>query len=318
MHKSRFLSMKNAIFFFFISVFLLLDFSCREKITPAYLILKEEDFKDCIDIKNYNSTHDASLTPNELSAIADQTFTAVLVSLNGRELGYWKPPCKIPLLPDYSKENNIRLIPCVRVPASTFTVEPYYFVSAVEKFFPLEEEGEYRFPKFELEYVPSVTFPILDIFDDGTEFKPNNPGTFPTKMEIYNDSIDLKKSIGKIVLSDSIKYFDVVTDYFPLMGRGERHFLEIKYKSIDGTMYTHLNFKNSPVGVTNQDLGIYPASEGRWQTGYFNISEWIQKASYTDSKIMVRLQITGIKNDEKKQAEFYFDHIKVITMTALY
>ena len=309
--------MKKNYFLVFLFIILILNFSCKKPdIIPAYLILLDEDFKDCIDVTNYNNTHEQNYDEKELAAIKQQNFRDVLVSLNGTMLGYFPLPCTIPLLPNYSGRNNIRVIPCVRTPNTSTTTLPYHFVTPVEQFFEMEKEGEYRLSDFKLKYMPSVDFPVLETFKQSTAFSPRLPA-YPTKIEISYDE-ELDKDIGKIALVDSATYFDVVTSYFPLLGRGERQFWEISYKSINGQMTTYLNFEKNISGITVQPMMVYPSTQGVWKKTYIDITDIVMQASSIAPQVSVRLQITGIREKESLDSYFYFENIKLITMNAPY
>jgi hypothetical protein len=311
--------MKKNYSLIFLFLFLVLNFSCRKPdITPAYLILSDKDFIDCIDVSDFNITHDQNYDPKELDAIKQQRFKDVLVSLNGKELGYWQLPCKIPLLPNYSGNNNIRIIPCVRLINTTTTTIQYHFVTPIEQFFEMKKEGEYRLSDFKLKYIPSVEFPVLETFTQSTDFKPRADSLYAAAIEIVYDK-ELKKDIGRIVLFDTVKFFDVVTSYFPLLGKGERQFWEISYKSINGEMTTHLNFEKTISGITHQDMMVLPSTEGVWKKAYINITDIIMQVSSTAPQVSVRLEITGLRNNASLDTSyFYFENIKLITMDAPY
>lgn len=303
--------------FFFLVVILMLNCTCsRPEITPAFLILTVEDFQDCIDVSDYNSIHDQNYDQKELDAIKQQNFTDVLVSLNGKELGYWYLPCSIPLLPDYSGKNNIRVIPCVRTANTSTTTLQYLFVNPIEQLFELEREELFRFPGLSFKYDSSVDFPVLETFTQSTLFKPRVEDEFPAAIEIFYDE-ELQKDIGRVILSDSAKFFDIVTSYFPLPGQGERLFWEISYKIINGQMFTHLGFENS-MTMIEQNMMIFPATEGAWKKAYIDITNTIMEASYTASQVSTRLRITGLRNSTTVDTEFYFENIKLITMDAPY
>ena len=317
--------MKKCYTLFFITFIIFLNFSCKREITPAYLLLCEDDFKDCIHVANFNSVHETTYDDEELEAIKQQNFRDVLVSLNGKELGYWQLPCKIPLLPNYSDKNYVRILPCARVPYTSLTAVPYYFLSPVEQFFEMEREGEYRLSNFKVEYVPSVAFPILETFSQTTVFKPFDT-IFPTPMEIFYDKDyyekDKGKNVGKIALKDSVDFFNVVTSYFTLNGRGVRQFWEMYYKCDSGEMITYLNFQNSASGVPQQDMIVFPAT-ATWKKVYIDLTDIITWACGSADRISVRLGIRGYpsQNNEKENAKnsyFYFGNIKVITMSAPY
>ena len=308
--------MKKNFYFFFFAAIVFLNFSCNPDITPAYLILTEKDFKDCISTENFNNVHETTYDDEELVAIRQQNFRDVLVSINGHELGYYQLPCTIPLLPDYSTKNHIRVYPCARYTVTSLTLTPYYFITPVEQFIEMEKEGEYKLSDFKLEYVESVTFPILETFSQTTLFKPFDT-IFPTPMEIIYDS-NLKKNIGRIALEDTVSYFNVVSSYFYLKGRNARHFLEMYYKCDSGEMITYLDYQGSGSGVPHQDLVIYPATTS-WKKAYFDISEPITWAAGIQDRVYVRLGIRLISKDKNaKNAYFYFDNIKIISMYAPY
>jgi len=308
--------MKKNYFLFVIILFFLHIFSCkRPDITPAYLFLSAEDFKDCIDVSNFNNEFDTSYDDNELDVVKKQYFKDVFVSLNGTELGYWQLPCTIPLLPNYSNEDNIRIVPCVRVINTVVTTVQYPFVTPVVYFFEFEREKIFKVPKIEYKYVPSVEFPILETFVQSINFKPIEPDT--VSMKIWQDEA-LEKDIGRIVLKDSVSFFDVGTSYFYLLGKGERQFWEISYKSINGQMTTYLNFQNTISGITYQSMVVLPSTSGVWKHTYIDITDIIRQACDVASQVSVRLGISGNKNNDSFDAEFYFEYVKLITMAAPY
>jgi len=309
--------MNKSCFLFFLSIIIFLNFSCRKTdITPAFLVLTVEDFQDRIDnnLSEFNRIHDTSYDQEEFDIIRQQNFTDVLVSLNGKQLGYWNLPCRIPLLPDYSGNNNIRIIPCVRIPNTTLTTVPYHFLKPVEVFLDIEKEGEYRFPNLKFEYVPSVAFPMLETFEQGTRFA--------SLDSIYGARMEVSQSMGRIFLSDSLPYFNVATSYFHLVGQenGQRiqQFWEMRYMC-DGEMTTYFNYIDPISGITYaQDMIVLPSTKGSWKKVYIDLSNEIAWAARGASRVSVRLGIRGNRNSNSGSAYFYFDHIKLISMRAPY
>ena len=311
--------MKNNYPFLCLCVILMLNCTCSQPdITPAFLVLSVEDFKDCIDVSDYNRVHETNYDQKELATIKQQNFTDVLVSLNGKELGYWSLPCRIPLLPNYNDRNNIRIIPCVRTPNTVITTIQYHFITPIDQFFEMEREKEYRFPDLKLEYVPSVDFLVLETFTQSTDFSPRDKNEFPAAMEIIYDE-DLKQDIGRILLSDSSSvFFDVVTPYMPLQGEGKRYFWEFSYKIINGRITTHLSFENTISGIINQDLMLFSSTQGGWRKAYIDITEWIMQASNVASQVSTRLRITGTRTNASIDSYYCFENIKLISMDAPY
>jgi len=309
--------MKKFYLFFYISVIFLLNFTCQ-RIEPAiYLVLTKENFENCIDVSDFNSTHDKDYSEYNLDIISKQSFTDVYVEFRGTSLGYWALPCTIPLRPDYSGINNVMVTPCVRVVRTSLATQKYVFVSPIEWRIENIEAGEtYTFPEPTFKYLPSVDFPILETFEQSTNFTPRD-SAFNSSVEIYID--DSEKKMGRIALEDSAIYFDVVTNSFiKLLGQFETQFWEISYKIDNGTLFTHLNYKDSPLGITYQPLNWYPSttniSGNNWKKAYIDITEQVQMASNGAHQLSVRLQMTGLKDDELRNAYFYFEYIKLITI----
>jgi len=309
----RFFTMQKIytfLFLFFISLLLL---CCKKPdITPAYLLLTQEDFTNCVDVSNFNKEHEKDYDNAELEAIKHQIFKDVFVSLNGKELGYWSLPCKIPLLPDYAGNNILRIIPCARIPNTSLTTSQYSFLKPVEKDFYFTKEGEHTVSNLKYEYEKSVSFPKLETFETSTSFVSLDSTLAKIVLSNYGD-----KKVGKITLEDSLDFFNIATDYFSLLGRGVRQYWEIYYKSENGEMTTYLGFKNTLSGVTHQDMIVLPATQG-WKKVYIDLTDIVSLACGMANMVSVRLGIRGLQNDENVSANFYFDYVKVITIAAPY
>jgi hypothetical protein len=316
--ERRFLNMKKCYFFLSLFTLSFLFFLCKKPdITPAYLLLSEKDFEDCIEDNRskFNKEHGTDYNEKEYCTIRHHVFREVLVSLNGQELGYFTPPCRITLLPTFSGKEIIRLIPCARTPHTSLTTMQYRFLKPIERSFDMNKEGEYTFSNPIFEYVESVSFPILETFETSTSFLPRDT-TDNNGVEIFY-SEDLSKYIGKVSVVDSTNFFNVVTKYFKLTGSGVRHCWEMYYKSENGEMVTYLNYQNSSTGVTHQDMMVLPETNS-WKKIYIDLTEVISWASGYADNVSVRLGISGLRKSETGVANFYFDHVKVITMSAPY
>ena len=299
--------------FLFSVVFL--SFSCKKKdITPAYLVLSDDDFKDCIENSRsaFNKTHNVDYDEETFQVVRQQYFRDVYVSLNGKTLGYWNLPCTIPLLPDYSSENIVRIIPCVRVPGTSVTTLIYNFVKPVERAIVVEKKGEYRLSDFFFEYREGISFPFLETFGQIHNF---------SSVDTVNNCAPLNiipgESMGEILLNDSLPFFNIVTGFETILGTNCKHFWEFMYKS-DGEMTTYLNFRGAASGATQATLAVYPSTKGVWKKAYIDISEQVQMAAFGASAISVRLGMRGIRNADESTACFQFKYVKLISMVSYY
>jgi len=311
--------MKNRHLLFFVFLIVFFSFSCEKIPPPVFLYLTAEEFTDCLenDLVEFNKKHDTNYSEEEFQVIRQHLFRDAWVSINGKSVAPWKLPCLIPLIPQYGKPNNIRVSACVRDPNSELMTKEYLFVTPVTQTFDNLAKGDtIRLSPFTLEYVPGVEFPILDAFIQDTKFSPRDT-TYNTPMTLtFNDT--LKKNIGTISLSKSDLYFDVVTQYQLMPGKGQRQYWEICYRSYNGEMVGYLGFEKSLVGITQRNIFVLPSTEGKWKKLYVNVTEDINDACSTASQINVRLGISGYKVDDSKSAQFCFEYVKLITMPALY
>ena len=315
--KRRFFSMKKSYLLYCLSIIAFIPFACKKPdITPAYLILSDKDFIDsvCVNVSNFNTEHDTHYEKEELEIIRQHSFKDVWVSFNGHAT-YWQLPCTIPVLPDYSKKNNVRIIPCVRTANTTLTTLQYHFLNPVDFDITLEKEEKRVISPGKFEYRKEVNFPLLETFSQSTDFASLDT-LEGANIEIYVDNEH--KSMGRILLNNTSKYFDIGTPYMNLDGHGVRHFWEIYYKSEGGEMFTRLQFRNTVTGAVKQDMVNFPATKGVWKKGYIDITEWVSMACGTASKISVSLCIRGIRNKNVENAEFYLGHVKLISMEARY
>jgi len=307
--------MKKYYFLLFLSLQIFLFFSCRRPdITPAYIIFSAEDFKDCIenDLDKFNKIHSTDYTDREFEIIRLHNFRDVHISLNGTFLGYWQLPCTIPIKPDYSIKNNIRIIPCVRFINNTQTTAQYSFVKPIEKFIDIEREGEYRFSDLKFEYEERVSFPVFETFEQGTRFTSIDT-IYGAPIEIFQRG---DKSVGRIVLKDPWNYFKIATDYFKLLGQGVKQFWEITYRC-DEEMATFLHFQKTSGNVSTDVVNLY-ATKGVTKTVYIDLTEIVSQVAGFDENVSVRLGISGIRNSDTATVVFDIENVKLITMRAPY
>ena len=92
--------------------------SCkRVDLIPAYIVITPEDFENCIDVSNFNETHDQNFDQDKLTALTRHKFTHVNVYVNNKNLGCWELPCKVPVL-DVNNTDSCTLIMLPAFPMS--------------------------------------------------------------------------------------------------------------------------------------------------------------------------------------------------------
>ncbi len=309
--------MKNYYVLFF-PILIFLFYACTPPIdAPAYLVVSPKDFEDRIDVSDFNSIHETDYDSLELSVIKHQMFRDVHVSLNGQELGFWylagnatKQNCRIPLIPDFSNSNHLRLIPCVRVPSNVVTTAQYPFVEPIVMDLHIQPEEEVNLPTLTLKYRKEVSFPILETFMQSTMFS-NQDTLDGAPLKLIHDSDG--RPVLEILLTDSLSYFDIATERLePMRPYNARFFLEFAYRT-NGIMTTYIVFSN---GIRS-DLAVFQSSTGNWMKGYVDITEIMRQGAGMSDLVSISLGFRGNPIDASNTF-FHFGHVKLIAMDAPY
>lgn len=284
--------------------------SCNEKdLTPAYLVISEADFQNCVDVSNFNSLHEQSYDQFQLNAIASQRFKDVWVYVNGNNLGCWELPCKIPILPNYSDVNIVKLVPGIRLNGVSTMIPAYPFLATFTTTYYMDREGTYYLSErgVSFTYPPTIIFPLLETFDQSTAFATIDADG--VNIEIANED---QKSVGKISLEDTMKFFDIKSPIFSLRGSGNFAFWEMDYKC-DNHVYCEL-FIHTISGVTVPvSLVSLNPTNGEWKKIYINLTSTLTNYTTTYSTIPIELVMSGNRKSDQSNTYFYFDNLKIIT-----
>ena len=292
-------------------VFVVLFFTaCNEPdLTPAYLVITEADLQNCVDVSQFNATHDQSYDQVQLDAIASHRFRNAWVYLNGKNLGCWELPCKIPILPHFDGENEVKLVPGIRLNGMSSMIPAYPFLVPFTFSTYFEREGTYHLtdhhPTFV--YQPTTLFPLLETFDQSTTFSPVDTGGIA--MTIVNDGIH---SIGEICLTDTLKYFDIKSEEYVLKGNGNFTFWEMDYKC-DEHISCGLFVRTISGMVVPVSLVSLNPSKGEWRKVYINLTTVLANYTGVNTTVPVQLVMTGNRKGDQSDTYFQFDNIKIVT-----
>lgn len=289
---------------------ILLFCACKQpNLTPAYILITYDDINNCVDISNYNETHSSNYDAEQLAAFQQHTFTHVNVYVNGKNLGCWQVPCKIPVL-DVSAEDTstVIILPAFRKTGMTNTIQGYPFFNVLQKKLLLKPGETFRIADDPLNFIysPYSECPYLETFSNSSSFSPmdtNNTLTFiPT---IYDG-----RSVGAITLTSDTS-FDVMSTPITLPARNYFVYLEITYK-IDADMNLGLKMSTAQHPNTVHPLGGMYSTNGEWKTIYFELESVMQQYHYTaGSSTSATIVLEGI-GEKNKTTHFYIDNIKVI------
>lgn len=293
-----------------LSIILCLAASCKQpNLTPAYLLITYEDINNCVDVSNYNETHSVNYDAEQLAAFQQHNFTHVNVYVNGKNLGCWQVPCRVPVLDVSANDTaNVVILPAFRKTGMTTTIQGYPFFNVLRKRLLLKPGETYSLENDPLSFIysPSATCPYLETFSNSSSFSPSDSTNPTTFMPTLHDG----RSVGAITLTTDTS-FDVASIPVTLPARNYYVYLEITYK-IDANM--NLGVKMSTARYPN---AVYPiggmyATNGEWKTIYFELESVLSSYHYTSGNVTnATIVLDGI-GDRNKPTHFYIDNIKII------
>lgn len=312
--KAKILYMKRYIYLILstIAIVLLVN-SCKEPdLTPVYIHVVPEDFVNCIDVSNFNETHDQNLDQEQLLALTRHTFTHVNVYVNNKNLGCWELPCKVPVLDVNSNDTStLVLIPAFPMSGMTNTISGYPFINICRQKVVLKKGTTYEVSENKpvYQYSEYAKFPFFKTFSNSTPFTPsssslNDQNLLPT---VYDGNY-----VGEVILNDEDgQSFDVTSTPFIAPVGSYRTILEIRYRSeanisVAIKMKTAYNPYNAyPIG------GIYKSPD-EWKTIHFDLTNTINSYhSGSGSATELNLILSGA-GDEGTVSRVDIDDIKVI------
>ncbi|MBR4911214.1 MAG: hypothetical protein IKZ54_00015 [Bacteroidales bacterium] len=290
--------------------------SCkRVDLVPAYIVITPEDFENCIDVSNFNETHDQNFDQDKLAALTRHKFTHVNVYVNNKNLGCWELPCKVPVL-DVSNTDSCTLIMLPAFPMSGManTISGYPFLNITRQKVLLQKDHVYEVAQNRPKYVYSeyTLFPYFETFSNSTSFSP-----VPTPDSTQNDLTFMPvayedKNVGEIILNDGAGlHFDVQSTPFTVPVGSYRVVLEIRYKT-EGKMDISAKMSGAYYPYRWYSVGGINASPNEWKTIHFDLTNTINSnygssGNWTDLTLM----LTGV-GKEGQDTHYYIDDIKVV------
>lgn len=290
-----------------ILVIALIGSSCnREDLTPSYVIITKEDLQNSIDMSRFNDVQATSFSQDDLEAIANQDFTHIGLLVDGKNLGIYALPCKIPILA--SDSTQLRILPCFKMNGMSTTIRSYsVMVAPFVTTIYLTKDQNYTFANnpIKFEYYRGVHFPILEPFNNSTSFAPSD--TSGVGLVVQN--VD-GQNIGVISIDHARGNFEIVSPELNLPAVGKNLFLELNYKC-DQEMYVAVLTKAHNFNSWTQHSLIGIRSSDEWKKMYVNLTDIISNYSEGYSTVTSQLLFSG-NSLEAPSAKFYFDNIKII------
>ncbi len=295
-----------------LSITLLLG-SCKENdLTPVYIHVTEKTFEDCIDVSDFNETHEQNFDQEQLEALKRHKFTHVNVYVNNKNLGCWQIPCKVPVLGISGADTStLVLLPAFPISGMSNTIWSYPFLNICRQKVVLQKGTTYETEQNPPRYVYSeyARFPFFQTFSNSTPFMPSD--TSRSKLNLLPVSYD-GKNVGELVMSDSTaRSFDIYSPQIPMPVGNYRVLLEIRYKTecpvdISMKMSTAINPHMAyPIG------GFY-ASPNEWKTIHFDLTNTINNNHNAAGTATLGTLIFSGVGEKGKVSHVRIDDVKVV------
>ena len=272
------------------------------------------NFRGSQEIPAYIHVDTFLLTTNyPIEGAASHKITDAWLYIDDDLQGCYELPATIPVLE--RGKHKITLIPGIKLNgiSKTRTINPFYTPFTVENFELEEKVIDTILPS--VTYYPidesSIVFRYIEDFERQVSLE-NTADSDTTIIrterdseENWNDMEGNSHYSGYVWIGDSTNYFCLASEEFhDLPNQGNSVFLEIDYKCNE-VFEVGLFAKIS--GVESIPL-IYVNPSPTWNKIYVNLGPNITDAQEAE---YFKFYIAG-KVDEDKEAEYYFDNIKLI------
>ena len=300
---------KTITLFFSVLLFLLLFCSCKKTdLTASYLYIDANAFS--IDMTNFNEEFATAYDQGELDCIASHNFPDAWVMVNGKDLGTWELPCKIPVL---AKENaTVQIFPGMKMNGSSTSRPRYPFTDANKQTINLKPNVITRISSIPVNYYSTTGFKVVENFerDYNGNFtaEDSNGVNFEHLYDVENPS----NRIGRISLEGDVMDFNVLSPLMKFTNDVQYVFLEMDYRCDveNAQIYAGvLITKPTTVVATDEPLVVVNATQ-KWKKIYINLTQAVLR-NHTSEAVGYRVYLSGGRSDSTP-IHYYFDNIKVI------
>ncbi|MDR1113062.1 MAG: hypothetical protein LBL18_04800 [Bacteroidales bacterium] len=280
--------------------------SCKkEDLAPSYIEITKEDLQNSMDMNDFNFVQNTTYTAEELAAIARQNFTHVGLLVNGKNLGVYTLPAKIPIL--NSDSTQLYIMPCVKMDGISTTVRNYDVMVGpciTTIFLKKGEIYSFKDNPIRFKFQKGVQIPLLELFSNSTVFSPDTiVSSIPLKIEMIDG-----QNVGVITINETQKPFELIGPEMIVPAQGKNLFFEMDYKC-DRDIYVGIDLYYNGLWNARSLIGLRPTST--WNKVYVNLTKIVGNGAQGSATIKARMRLAGNSMDAE-QAKFCFDNMKVI------
>lgn len=300
--------MKKSVVVPFILLLCILLGSCKKTdLTASYLYIDTAAFY--VDMANFNEDFSTGYDQGELDCIASHNFPDAWVMVNGKDLGTWELPCKIPVLAEESV--YVQIFPGVKMNGVSTMRPRYPFADAIKQNVNLKHNEITKITDIPFKYYSTTQFKIIENFERDYNAYFSAEDSTGVNFEHVFDDINPTNRVGKISLEGSNTDFNVIS---PTMRFNdvEYVFLEMDYRcDVENAQIYAGVLVNKPTSAiaTDEPLVVVNATT-KWKKIYINLTQSVLR-NHTSNAVGYRVYLSGGRSDSTP-VHYYFDNIKVI------
>lgn len=277
-----------------------------------------------MDMTDFNLEHNTSYDSYELDCIASQKFSDAWIFVNGRDLGTWELPCKVPILEEGTP--NILIFPGVKMNGVSTSRPRYPFADAK----PLRDANG---RPIELRKDAVTTIDRVPVRYYSTTNFSNVIETFETISNQYFEAVDsaglnfqriqdpgpdytnpnhVVNHVGTLTLGNGDSVFNIQSRNLAFNRLPEAVFLEMDYRCDapeNHTFNVGMFIEKSITSVTSYEPLVVVKASNEWKKIYINLTQSVLRNQTYATAYRVLLS-GGQSGDEP--VTFYFDNIKIV------
>lgn len=249
-----------------------------------------------------NANVNPATDPGELT----HQFTNAWVYINGKVIGVFEVPCKIPVL--VSGDCEITIYPTILNNGISATKKVYPFTESYITNLNLVEGETYTINPT-TQYFQNTHFWIEDFENSNLKFVEDN-SVSKTSLQVGNNpAISQWGNYGHIHLTLTDSIWVSVSEAMPLPKGGAEVYLEINYRN--NNSFTNGIQAISSSGTNDNPLYRMNRQEGNpiWKKMYLDLKETV---SYYGTALNYKQYFKAVLNDDLSEADIYIDNIKVV------
>ena len=300
--------MKKSAAVFSILLLCLLMGSCKKTdLTASYLYIDTAAFH--VDMTNFNEEFSSGYDQGELDCIASHSFPDAWIIVNGKDLGTWELPCKIPVLAEDAV--SVQIFPGVKLNGVSTSRPRYPFADASKQTINLKHNEITTINSIPFKYYSTTGFKIIENFERDYNGYFSAEDSNGVNFEHVYDDLDPQNRIGEISLEGEVTDFNVISSTMKF-STVEYVFLEMDYRCDveNAQIYVGVLIDKPTSAIdTDEPLVVVNASTN-WKKIYINLTQSVLR-NHTSESVGYRVYLSGGRSDSTP-LHYYFDNIKVI------